>query len=265
MEAITLQDLIMRVADARNDLVTGTTTTLPGSTTVLDTNRIETRPDHWASSEIFFLEPAYTVNGNTGVQPMKVTASVNGSLTIDHALRTSGTNATQLDYALIRLFGGGSPYRSYIYALKQALDKMGLMEDDTDDTLVTATGTYEYTIPAGLKTLHTIEVSSGTAYGPWQLRPDQWRLRPGRKLWLTRDVAVAFPWDLTLIGRSAVTLPTALGSSITCDVEEVVEYALEYLNRNSYRPSDNAKGANQQQERLRTRRNYIYPNEQEIF
>lgn len=264
MENISLYDLVARLADNLRDYSPGTTTTGLATNTFSDTSRASTKDKHWVNSEIIFAEPAYTSAGNTGVQPFVVTNSVAAAFTLDHNARAAGTSAN-LNYMMLRHFGMGTPYRGYLNALKYALDKLGMLADSSDASLVTATGTYEYVIPAGLKTLHTVEVYSGTAYGPWELRPDQWQLLPGRVLRLTRGVEVAFPWNLTLRGRVAVTLPTALDTTLLCNVEEVIEYASEYLNRTSNRAASQQKGANQQQERLRTKRNYIYPNEQELF
>jgi hypothetical protein len=267
METVTLQDAIMALADAQKDLVLGTTTSNSADTThFVDTGKANGRDRWWEGSEVFFLEPAATAAGLTATQPFDVRGyiSASGIFTLNKVFKASGNVAAGLDYALIRNQGRGIPYRTYVNALKYALRKLDISADAVDNSITTATDTWEYVVPAGLSTLYDVFLDK-TGYGHGALRPDWWDVGPGRTLiLLNRNLPMGVGWNLQLKGRTYATPPTSLSGTMTVPLEELVDLAQEYLNRNSTRVQENQRGSTLQQERLRFSSNYIYPNEKEL-
>lgn len=265
----TLQDLILALADAARDLTLGrTTASMTGSTKMQDSSRAgQGRDRHWENSEVFFLEPAATTAGRTGNQPFVITGynAADGTFTLSHGFSNAAGVPSGVEYAIIRTRGQGHPYRSYQRALRYALEKMELAVDARDSALVTANETFVYTIPAGLDTLYDVWFVRGTQRQ--SLRPDWWDTAPGRQLLLrNRYLTVGEGWTLELHGTKRVQLPENLTDTINVPYDDVVEFGLEFLLRNSSRGQDQQKAGSYYAERNR-RRFYRYQraNEREII
>lgn len=259
----TLQDLIIAVADAARDLTVGTTTNSQAQPTKMQAGGLAgRRPNHWQHSEIFFPEPMATAAGRTGINPFVVTAYVDGVFTLDHDFGATGV-PVGVDFYIVRNHGQGNPLRSYIRALQRAIENLGVHSVVGLTGVSTSAGVYTYTIPAGLDTVFGIEVASGS-YGPYELRPDQWDLLPGRGIRLN-GVSVDFPWNLTIRGRLWGQLPAALDGTILVDKDDAVDLALEYLFRTSNKAADQGKGQNLQAERIKFKTIHAYPNEMRIL
>ena len=198
MEAVTLQQLVQYVADSVRDLVPGVTTNATASPTQLqDTTKAGRRPNHWQNSEIVFLEPQATAAGRTGENPFVVTGYTNGLFTLDHNFGGAGI-PQGVPYFIVRNHGQGNPYRSYLTAIKRALDNLGVAVSSSEG-FSTSASLYTYSIPT-LDTVHTVTVETSDL-GPYQLMPDDWDVFPGRQIRFVRDVSVEYPWE---IGRAHV-------------------------------------------------------------
>lgn len=262
MEVLTLQELIEYVADSVRDLTPGTTTNASAQPNVMqDTSKGGRRPNHWQNSEVVFTEPSATLAGRTGSNPFVVTGYNNGIFTLDHDFGPAGI-PQGIDYMILRNHGQGNPYRAYLTAIKRALDNLGVASTTSED-FVSSAGLYTYTVP----TLDTVyKVTTETAdYGPYDLPNDMWDLYPGREIRFNRDTTVDFPWTVTLHGRRFSAMPASLDGTVTVDLDDVVDFASEYLNRTSARPIDQAKGQSLQAERIRFRRRYALPNERLVI
>jgi hypothetical protein len=267
METVTLQDMVMAVADAMKDLVTGTTSAASADTThFVDTGKANGRDRWWENSEVFFLEPAATAAGLTATQPFEVRGyvSASGLFTLNKPFKAAGNVPVSLDYALIRNQGRGTPFRGYVNAIKYALRKLDISSDSTDASIVTQPNVYEYVVPAGLSTVYDVYLDK-TGYGHLGIRPDWWDVAPGRTLVLkNRNLTVSLGWTLQLKGRIWATPPTSLTGTMSVPLEEMVDLAQEYLLRNSTRSQENTRSQGLQEERLRFSNNYVYPNEKEL-
>ena len=256
----TLQDLITAVADGARDLTVAETTNSQGLPNKLYAGGLAgRRPKHWQHSEIFYKEPGATVANRTGKNPFVVTAYDDGLFTLDHDFGPTGVPAG-VEFYIVRNHGQGNPYRAYLRALQRAVQNLGVHSVVSVAGPATASGVYTYTVPAGLDTIFAVDIASGT-YGPYELRPDQWSVSPGRGIVLANNLTVAFPWNLTFRGRLWGQLPTELDDTLTCDPDEVVDLALEYLFRTSNKAPDQGKGQNLQAERIKFRTIASYPNE----
>lgn len=262
METLTLQELIEYVADSVRDLVPGESTNSSAQPNVLqDTSKGGRRPNHWQNSEIVFCEPEATLAGRTGSNPFVVTGYSNGVFTLDHDFGPAGI-PQGVPYFILRNHGQGNPYRAYLTAIKRALDNLGVSVASSE-AFTSSTGLYNYSIPT-LDTVHTVLLNT-TEYGPYSLSATDWDMLPGRLIALNHDITVDFPWTVTMYGRKFSAMPTSLDGTVTVDLDEVVDFASEYLNRTSARPLDQAKGQSLQAERIRFKRRYALPNEKLVI
>ena len=258
--SVTLQDLLTAVADGARDLTVAVTSNSQAQPNTLYAGGLAgRRPNHWQHSEIFFKEPEATAAGRTGQHPFTVASYTDGLFTLDHDFGPTGV-PSGVEFYIVRNHGQGNPYRAYLRALQRAVENLGVHSVVSLAGPATASGVYTYSIPAGLDTIFAVDIDSGD-YGPYELRPDQWEVAPGRGIKLARNLTVAFPWNLTFRGRLWGTLPATLDGTIVCDRDEVVDLALEYLFRTSNKAPDQGKGQNLQAERLKFRTIASYPNE----
>lgn len=266
METLTLQQIIMELANQQRDLSTGTVTTAVSGTVFKDAERISTRDKHWVGSEVFFLEPAYTTATLNGTQPFVVDAfdASDGSFTLNHT--AGATIPATLEYAMVRHFGRGNKLDAYKRAIGRAMRRLGVATKVSDDSLTTAASTYSYTIPAGFDTIYAVEVTKGTL-GPYVLQPElQWRMRPGRQLAIPQGVmSMDAGYTLTLYGRTFTADLADLDDTLVANLDDLVEYASEFLNLSSPRQGEQLRGSLQQQERLRYRFPIPLPNEMEVL
>lgn len=264
MQTLALQEIISALADAARDYVPGETTAASGATNMLtDATKAGRRPNHWQNSEIIFCQPGASAAGMAGSNPFVVAAYNDGIFTLDHDFGPAGV-PQGLEYYIVRNHGQGNPYRSYLNAVRRALDNLGYSDRTIDNSLVTAAGTYDYTIPATLDTVYAVELSTSD-YGPYQLAADRWQLLPGRKLRLADNTSVDWLWGITLYGRKFSSMPDDPASLLTVDLDDVVDFALEFLNRTSNRQVDQVKGQSLQAERIRFKRRHALPNERRII
>ena len=268
MEVITLQDALVAVADAVRDVVEGTTTaSINTPTQMQDATKIGGKDKMWQGSEVVFLEPDATTAGMTGSNPYEVTDfnASSGLFTLNKNFASGNGVPSNVRYLLLRARGQGNPYRSYLRAIRYALDKLDTSTDSRDTSLTTAADTFEYTIPAGLDTIYDVVFHHATL-GHYALRPDWWDIAPGRKLvLLNRNLTVASLWTLWLYGTTYVDLPAALSGTMRVPLEELVQQAEEYLRRTSPRQQEAARAGNLTQERLRFTQTRVHPNEKELY
>lgn len=254
------------VADACRDLTPGVTSSASAAANVMNVASLAgRRPNQWQYSEVVFLEPAATINGRTGSQPFVVAGYQDGVFTLDHDFGPAGI-PQGVEFFLVRNHGQGNPYRAYLRALKRAVDNLNVATVLYDDSTYMVEDTYTYTVPAGLDSINRVTVySADVAPLPFDLRPDQWQLLPGRQIQFTPDVYVNYLWRVGFYGRQFGVLPTELNGIITLDLDEAMDAAQEWLNRTSNRPIDQSKGQNLQAERIRFKRRYALPNERLVI
>lgn len=265
MEVVSLQDMVLAVADNLRELALGVTTdamTTPANT-MRDTGKANQGKDRWwQGSQVLLLDaPA----GLTGAQPFTVTDfnSATGTFTLDKNYGANGV-PQGVNYALIRQRGHGVPYASYLRALRYALDRLDSSTDAVDTSLATAASTWEYTLPATVDTVFDVEFDNGTARQ--SLMPSWWTLAPGRKLVLTnRKLPVANGYTIRVHGRKWAALPTSLQGTVRVNLDELVDRATERLTRSSSEQREAARGAFMAQELARLGSTYPYPNEQEVL
>lgn len=254
METVALQDLVKDVAEQVKDLVTGTTVTgVAGVTGFGDTSYgwQVTSGQWWAGSEVLFEEPAYTSGGNiNGNMPHPISGMSSGVFTSPVPFRSSGNVPGGLNYFMVRANGRGNKYRTYLAALRYALDTLGCWGDVLDTSNTTASQVYEYALPTTIGGVYRVELAKA-GQGTLELLPRDWKMKPGRKLWLTnQNIYVAYGWTLNVYGILSDTLPTTLNGLVYCPRSEVIDLAVEYLQRNSRQSADNQRASLRQQERL---------------
>lgn len=267
MDTLTLQEAIARVADAVRDGTPGVTTAASvAPNQFIDNGRKGIGKDKdWAGSQVLFLQPEASAAGiadNTAFDVSGYAANTTLFTLTRDVTNLSGV-AQNVPYLLIRTRGQGHPYRSYIRALAWAVQKINPVSAVTY-AQATAANVYTYAIPANVQGIYDVTATvQGVEYG---LRPVQdWDVKPGRVLKLGQLVPVDYPLALTVSTLQAPTLPTTLLGTITCDADELIDAAAEYLQRGSMRPQDNQKAGNLQQERLRFNTNYVPANYVEVI
>lgn len=265
MRTTTVQELLLAVAEDQRDLIRSTTTfNGTGLTTkMMDSAQITNR-DRWQQNgELFFLDsPA----GQTGTPPYVIRdfESLTGTFTLDKAFGAAPVGAG-VDYAIVRTYGQKNPYRAYIRALEVAFERCNVANTVEDASLVSASGVYDYTIPNTLDTVSEVVGIPGT-YPAEDFPSNLWDMRPGRKLRLSSDLYVAYPFTIRLTGRKFINTVTGLTQSVTVDnFDDVVQTASEWLNRTSNSGQSQAKGSQQQMERLRFRPRHALPNERLVL
>lgn len=268
MQTITLQDAISFVADNMRDLTLGTTTQNTAATNQMtDASRVGVGKDaQWVGSQVVLLQPEAGAAGLVGNTPFDVTGynKSTGLFTFSRDFNATSGVPANVPYMLIRTRGQGTPYRGYIRALTWALAKLNLVVPDLDSNIITAAADWDYTIPPGIT--HVYDITTEVQGQVWGFRPEtDWRLRPGRKLILNRGLPVEMNLPLTLSVLRTVTLPTTPLGTMTVPLDELVDFASEYLGRTSPRASDMQKAGNLQQERLRFSSSYLPPNAVEVI
>lgn len=268
MELVTLQEAILALADTMRDLTDGVTTTSVNTRTQLqDTAKANSKDKLWQGSELLLLEPDATNAGFTGRNPREVVGfdSATGLFTLNGDFNSGNGVPANVRYALLRNRGQGTPYRTYLRALRYALDKMDTSTDAIDSSLTTAANTWDYTVPAGLSTVYDV-VFENADLGRYSLRPDWWDVAPGRVITLlNRNLTVETPWTLHLYGTISATLPTTLTGTMRVSFEELLNQAEEFLRRTSPRQQENGRAGNLTQERVRFSSTRVHPNEKELY
>jgi hypothetical protein len=265
MELVSLEDMVLAVADNLRELSVGVTTDAMSTplTAMRDTGRANQGKDRWwQGSQVLLLgSPA----GLTAAQPFTVMDfnSATGTFTLDKAFGATGV-PQGVNYALIRQRGHGVPYTSYLRALRYALDRLDSSGDVVDTSLDTAASTWEYTLPATVDTVFDVELDNGTVRQ--SLPPRWWGLAPGRTLVLTnRKLPVANAYTIRVHGRKWAALPSTLAGTVRVNLDELVDRATERLTRSNTEQREAARGAFMAQELARLAGTYPYPNEQEVI
>ena len=259
MATVTLQDLIKDVAHQLLELEEGTTSAASGSASTFVDTRFSVSDsyvdDEWNGSEVVFEEPAATVSGHNSPGPHTITNFVasSGTFTSNLPFRASGVVASGLNYFLLRPRGQGTPYRGYLAALRWAMDKLNLRTDETDSSLVTVANDWQYAVPAGMGWVYNVVLAKAGFY-PVTLMPNQWKLLPGRLLEFSPDIDVGVGATVHLYGYAEDALPATLDGTVDVPREDVVDLAVEYIQRNRTSAPDNARADRRQQERLRFNR-----------
>lgn len=263
MEAVSLQNLIKDIAHGLQEIVeSATTANSLGTNEFVDSNFSNTAlftTNEWNGSQVIFEEPAYTSGGNINPGPHVITGFSTSTFTSNRAFRSSGVVATGLNYFLIRPRGQGSPYNSYLAAIRYALDRLGVMTRAKNNALVTAAETYDYTIPAGLGWVNEVRLTK-TGYAELVLTSRQWSMRPGRGIHVEPELNVGGLYTLNLYGYTEDVLPSTLDATVVCERVDVVDLALERMRANRFDSSDNSRADRQTQERVRFRRMAPPPN-----
>lgn len=267
--AVTLLDLILALGVPARDNVPGVATSTPATNTKLVDSRLAGRVDDaWAGSEVLF----NTATPPLGLNPKVITAfdSVTGTLTMNEAWDVPNGVPSGTVYTLLNIRGDGLPFQYRLDAVKHAL---ATMADEGTQVEVSVAGgavygTYVYTIPAGIDTVHTVVLrspSGSSFFFEEHLSGGKWDLQPGRKLLVNRRGLGRTATDIVLRGRYYPAVSNTLTASYNVQRDEVVALAMEFLTQLPQTPQEAATNVRLMQERLRAGGDYAYPNERRII